>query len=281
MPDIWGLAAIAAKLGLYLGVLTSAGLVFAALIFQVTGIRLLTAVFGVLALVAAIAGFALNGAALTGDASGLTDPEMLGLLWSTQVGTALVLRLAGVALLLMGLFFGPMGLWLSALGGILALFSFAIIGHVPDRETIWLNALLIFHLAAVSTWIGILTPLKRLTSIGKPADAALLGHRFGRLASIFVPLLILAGVVMGYVLSGSVSALLTTAYGQALLIKVLLVAGLLGLAALNKLRFVPRLADGDAYAARDLSKSISLEWVTVLAILLITAVLTSVLTLPS
>lgn len=281
MPDIWGFAAIAVKFGLYLGVLTSAGLVLAALIFQVTGIRLLATAFGALGLIAAVGSFALNGAALTGDSSGLTDPEMLGLLWSTQVGTALALRLAGVALLLMGLFLGQMGLWISAVGGILALLSFAVIGHVPDREMLWLNALLVFHLAAVSLWIGILTPLKRLATTRKAADAAELGHRFGRLAAIFVPLLILAGVVMSYVLTGSLSALLTTAYGQALLIKVLLVAGLLSLAAVNKLRFVPRLVDGDANAARGLSKSISLEWVAVLAILLVTAVLTSVLTLPS
>ena len=280
MPDIWGFAAIAAKFGLYLGLLTSTGTILSSLIFPISGTRFLAIAFGLLGLVAAVASFALDGAALTGDATGLTDPEMLGLLWSTQVGTALALRVVGVLLLLGGLVLGRVGLWISATGGILALSSFAVIGHVPDREMLWLDALLVFHLATVSLWIGILTPLKRLAATGKPKDAAALGHRFGRMATIFVPLLILAGGVMGYMLTGSVIALVSTGYGQALLVKILLVAGLLGLAAMNKLRFVQGLAKGEASAARGLSRSISLEWAVVLAILLVTAILTSVLSLP-
>ncbi|WP_415401377.1 CopD family protein [Tateyamaria sp. SN3-11] len=281
MPDIWGLAAIATKFALYLGVLTATGTVFAALVFHVQGIRPVAAGFAVLGMLATILGFSLGGATLTGDVGGMSDPEMLGLLWTTPVGTALAYRLVGLGLLMGGLLMGRGGLWLSALGGGLALWSFAAVGHVPDRDMPWLNAVLLFHLAAVALWMGILTPLKRLAVRAAAADAAELGHRFGRMAAVFVPLLVLAGLVTSYVLVGSIGALVGTGYGQVLVVKVVCVAVLLGLAALNKLRFVPQMRGGEVQAAAYLSRSISVEWGAVIAILLVTAVLTSVLTLPS
>ena len=108
-----------------------------------------------------------------------------------------------------------------------------------------------------------------------------LGHRFGVVASVTVPVLIILGGYMGYQLVGSFAALTGTSYGQALIIKVLLVGLLLGLAAANKLRFVPALRIGDPVAARHLSKSISVEWLIILAVLGTTAVLTTHLTLPT
>ena len=86
---------------------------------------------------------------------------------------------------------------------------------------------------------------------------------------------------MGYQLVGSFTALVGTGYGQALIIKVLLIGGLLGLAAANKLRFIPALRAGDPAAASHLSKSISVEWLVILAVLGTTAVLTTHLTLPA
>ena len=85
---------------------------------------------------------------------------------------------------------------------------------------------------------------------------------------------------MGYRLVGSFTALIETGYGQALIIKVLLVGGLLALAAVNKLRFIPALRSGDPIAASHLSKSIYVEWLFILAVLGVTAVLTTNLTLP-
>ncbi len=86
---------------------------------------------------------------------------------------------------------------------------------------------------------------------------------------------------MGYQLVGSFSALVGTGYGQALILKVLLVSALLLLAAANKLRFIPALRSGDPAAASHLSKSISIEWFVILAVLGMTAILTTTVTLPS
>ncbi|MFT6298658.1 MAG: putative copper resistance protein D [Yoonia sp.] len=282
MPDVWGVAAIAAKFALYLGVLTAAGTVIAALMFRLKDYRGFALSFGMLGLFAAIIVFSLRGANLTGDASGMTDPEMLGLLWSTPVGTALMYRLVGLGLLIFGLLVGHRGLCLAVVGGVIAIWSFDHIGHVAGRDTKLLDVALTVHLIAVALWIGVLTPLKRLTSSQQTwPEAADIGHRFGLLAAITVPLLIAAGAYMSYRLVGSFTALINTGYGRALILKVALVAGLLALAAANKLRFIPRLRANDHTAAVHLAKSISLEWLVILGVLGITAVLTSNLTLPT
>lgn len=104
----------------------------------------------------------LRGANLTGDASGLTDPEMLGLLWSTPVGTAFALRLGGLALLVFARFLPRGGNLLAVVGGLLAIWSFNHVGHVSGRDTTVLDAALNLHLVFVAFWIGILTPLRRL-----------------------------------------------------------------------------------------------------------------------
>jgi putative copper resistance protein D len=281
-PDVWGMAAIAMKFALYLGVLTSAGTVIAALVFRLKSHRTIAVKFALLGMAAALLAFLLRGAMLTGDASGMFDPEMLGLLWGTPVGTALSYRIGGLGLLMIGLLLGRFGMWLSVFGGVLAIWSFDQVGHVPDRDVALLDIALTLHLIAVAFWIGILMPLGQLAA--SPATwtkAVDIGHRFGIIATITVPLLIIAGGYMGYILVGSITALFTTGYGQALLVKVALVSGLLGLAAANKLRFIPRLRAGDPLAARHLVQTIRVEWAVIALILAATAVLTSTLSVPT
>jgi|TARA_B110000971_G_scaffold189357_1_gene199675 putative copper resistance protein D len=280
VPDLFGLAAIATKFALYLGVITAAGTVMATLMFRLNRTRGLAASFAVLGLFATILSFSLRGANLTGDLSGMTDPMMLSLLWTTPVGTALALRLIGLNLLLVGLFLGRIGAWVSVLGGIIALFSFTQIGHISGSESALMEVALMLHLLAVALWIGVLTPLYRLALTSTTyASAADVGHQFGLVASVTVPVLIVVGGYMGYQLVGSFTALIQTGYGQALIIKIFLFSGLVGLAAVNKLRLIPALRLGDPVAASHLSKSIYVEWLVILAVLGMTAVLTTNLTL--
>lgn len=287
MPDVWALAAIVAKLALYGGGLTATGLVLVRLVFptllapQSHRLRGLATMGALIALVAAALGFVLRGAALTGSAAGMSDPEILSLLWQTPVGEALVLRLFGLGLLLLGLWVPRIGWALAACGGVIALWSFTAIGHMSEQEGLSLRLLLWLHLGGVAFWIGVLSPLRHLTR--QPvhhAEAAQLGHRFGRLAALIVPVLAVAGAVMAWALVGSWATLVSTGYGLALLAKVALVALLLSLAALNKLRFVPGLLAGDTPSARALERVIQGEAVLFALILAATAILTSVMTLP-
>lgn len=281
MPDLFGIAAIVTKIAIYLGVLTASGTVMATLIFRLKNTRGLATAFAALGLISTIFAFSLRGANLTGDISGMTNPEMLGLLWTTPFGTAFILRLAGLSLLIIGLFLERIGNWISLLGSAIAVWSFVQIGHISNLDNILLNIALMLHLFAIALWIGILTPLKRLASSpSSHALAASVGHRFGLIASFTVPILIILGVYMSLQLVGTFVALFGTIYGQALIIKVLLVGFLMTLAATNKLRFIPALRSGDPIGAIKLSKSISIEWFFILAILATTAILTTNLTLP-
>lgn len=281
MLDLFGLAAVITKFGLYLGVMTATGTVMATLMFRLDRTRDLAAAFAFLGLVTAILAFSLQGANLTGDAKGMIDPEMLGLLWNTPVGTALMLRVLGLSLLIIGLLVGRVGTWVSLLGGVIAVGSFGQVGHISSREAMLLDIALMVHLLAVALWIGVLTPLRRLASSANTyASTVSVGHRFGVVASFTIPGLIIMGIYMSYWLTGSLAALIGTGYGQALILKVLLVGLLLGLAAANKLRFVPALRSGDPAGARHLSKSISAEWLIIITVLGTTAVLTTNLTLP-
>ena len=281
LPDIWGVATIATKFALYLGILISSGTVFTSLVFSLKIYRRLPGSFAFLGLCAALLSFSSLSANLAGDATGLLDVELLQLLWSTQAGTTLVFQIMGMGILTVGLFMGPLGRWVSALGGLIAIWSFSNIGHIAGDDSLLLKITLATHLTAIAFWLGVLIPLKKLsTSKQTWAAAADLGHRFGLVAVILVPLVLAAGMFMSFVLVGSIDALLRTGYGQTLIFKTTLVSLLLALAAANKFRFIPALRKGNPNAAQNLITSITAEWAVIFAILAITAVLTSSLNLP-
>ena len=282
MPGIWELASITVKFSLYLSILTAAGTVFTGLIFKLSDIRKFAAVFASIGLFITLLSFSLQGAALTGNLSGMVDRDMLKLLWDIPASNAFKYRLVGLVVLIFGIMMGRHGLILSALGGIIALWSFTRIGHVPTQKMLVLEISLLAHLLAAAFWIGILMPLHRLSinteTIQQAAD---LGYNFGVIAAITVPIMILIGVYMSYILLGSFASLIGSEYGRTLLIKITLVAGLLTIAAANKLRFVPALKRGDRMAAVHLNNSIKLEWAIFVLILASTATLTSIFAIPS
>ncbi|MEL6205419.1 MAG: CopD family protein [Pseudomonadota bacterium] len=287
MPDPWALASAAVKVVLYGAVTMSAGLVLIRLMFpnSLTTIdrAVLRAAIGlaIAGIVAALLGFLLRGAALTGDAAGLVDVEMLALMWQTALGPALVTQVVGLALLTLGALIGGSGLWLGSAGAALALWSFTLVGHLSDA-TIAIRAILVLHLALVAVWVGVLWPLWRLSrDVVDAPHAAMLGARFGRVASALVPVLVLAGGTLAWEIAGSVEALISTAYGNVLILKALLVAVLLLIAARNKLSLVPALAAGDPTGGRKLARSIVLEAMVFLAIFSATSVLTSLVSVPS
>ena len=75
--------------------------------------------------------------------------------------------------------------------------------------------------------------------VSKSADFTRVGtilRRFGDIAFVVVSSLVAAGVILALLMLGSLEALLSSSYGQLILIKVTLVAVLLALAALNKFR---------------------------------------------
>ncbi|WP_135506410.1 copper resistance D family protein [Roseovarius aestuariivivens] len=287
MLDIWTIAGLLAKAAMYVGMLTAGGLVivhcaFASHVRDVASSMRSMALFcAILGAVAAFASFTLRGAALTGGASGLTDPEILGLLWQTPAGSALLYRLSGLGILCLGLLVGGVGWTVALFGTGLLLWSFSIIGHVADDTAIWIELVLFLHVIVASFWIGVLMPLSRLSKRPETVAAAGdLGHKFGQIAFGAIPLLVVAGLLLSWRLVGSWSALFATGYGLMLVAKVLLVAGLLGLGALNKYRFVPRLLADEPGAGDIFRRVLGIEWAVFFLVFGATAFLTAFFALP-
>ncbi|MDE2673538.1 MAG: CopD family protein [Paracoccaceae bacterium] len=285
--DLLILLTIISKLTFYLGALFASGTVFYLELFETNKTRSsfngrrITILFATIGLISALFIFALTGTQLTGDFTGAFDPQILGILWQTPVGTALYLRVLGFAFIIIGFFAGRMSRIITTSSCFIVLASFLSIGHVAELPNFLFPVLLVIHLIGIAIWLGILFPLYRLSSIPSQIETTgEIAHQFGRWALYFVPVLLIAGGWLAYKLVNSFENLFTTGYGQTLLVKVVIVTGLLGLAAVNKLRFVPALRAGDVEAQKHLKFSVLVEIILVFFILAATAVLTSAQTLP-
>jgi copper transport protein len=159
---------------------------------------------------------------------------------------------------------------LSALALAGAGLSLAASGHAATAPPQWLTRPAVFiHGVGVAFWGGALAPL---VAMARQRDDGLLAalHRFSRAAVPVVGLLVLTGFLLAIIQLESFRALVDTPYGIILSIKMVLVAVLLGFAALNRFRLTPALAL-DPANTRPLVRSILIECIVVAAILAVVA----------
>ena len=213
--------------------------------------------------------------------AGMIDPQIIAISLEGPLGQSTYVRLGGLVLIVLAALFRPVGAPATLFGAIMVAGSFAVTGHAT-RDPQWLlGGLITFHLLAVAYWFGALAPLHRLTRFdGGASHAAHIADRFGKQASIIVPMLILAGAGFAYVLLGGIEPLWSTGYGRMLLVKIAIVAVVLGIAALNKWRFVPALAADGGSAAPAFRRSLRVEAVVFLLVFAATAFLTTSFTVP-
>jgi len=206
-----------------------------------------------LAAVSGIAWFAFAAAGMAGDASQALNP----VLWSTVLqstafgplwaGRLVVLILAGMLLIRW-----PRGatLWLLPLLAGIAVASLAGTGHAQSREG-WLRTAHevsdALHLFAAGTWLGgllplgfVLTGLRREIEGDAKAFVKIL-QRFSATAMAAVGLVVASGLFNAWLLVGNPVSLITTAYGLALCVKLVLFVGMFALAAVNRFWISPQL----------------------------------------
>ena len=282
--DGWAIAAIIAKAVGYGAALLAMGGPLFVLVFRSSSndVRQLARKVAVIAALIGLAvlalRFGIRAARISGmGLSGAVDPMMLGFVWDSPLGAAAIWRGAGELLVVALLIRGIVGLSAGLIGALLIAVSYTFVGHSLGDPRWLLASLLTLHLLAAAFWIGALLPLRH--AVGQPEGARLL-HRFGNVASLTVALLVVVGLIFAWLMTGSFSNLLSTAYGKTLLAKLGVVSGLMALAALNKWRFVPALASGTPAAVPHLRRSIKIEAIAVLLILMATATLTSITTPP-
>lgn len=235
--------------------------------------RRLAVAAAAVALIAAGAALAARASFLGGGGLAMAlDPVLLGVVIDSPAGDAAAVRAIGLALVAT-LIFGEAALVLAAVGGALAAGGFAQVGHTLEGPRALLGVLLTAHLLGVAYWMAALVPLRRMA--GRGAEGGAVAEAFGRNAVWVVGGLALAGATLALLLVGDPLAAIVTPYGAALAVKLALVAGLLGLASVNKLRLSPALAAGAPGARLRLQRAIDAEIALVVLILLTTAALTT------
>jgi copper transport protein len=148
--------------------------------------------------------------------------------------------------------------------------SLAASGHAATAPPQWLTRPVVFlHGVGIAFWVGALGPLAAMAR--KPAGELLAElNRFSCIAVPVVGMLVLSGLTLAIVQLESFGALIETRYGIILSIKLVLVAVLLGLAALNRYRLTPALAL-DPSNTRPLLRSILAEGLFAAGILFVVA----------
>jgi copper transport protein len=197
--------------------------------------------------------------------------------WETGLGTSygLTAVAAGCALLA-GLFsFTTKSLRAAralSFAGLLGVgLALTLSGHASTaKPQIVSRPTLFLHVACIAFWIGSLLPLYGSLRIPKRAGPEL--KLFSRAIPVPVAIVVASGLWLAFVQLDRLDALWTTSYGQVLLCKLVAVAALLALAAVNRYRLVPKFEAGDAAAAKPLATTIAVEISVALAILALVAV---------
>jgi putative copper export protein/mono/diheme cytochrome c family protein len=129
----------------------------------------------------------------------------------------------------------------------------------------------ILHLIAAAAWVGALVPLALLlhAAHGDPDESTLAAayaavRRFSTLGIAGVATILATGTINTWFLAGSMQALAGTDYGRLLLAKIALFAAMVSIAAINRFRITPRLANakdtiGTRQALRELERNSAVE----------------------
>lgn len=227
---------------------------------------------------------AILAAAMSGVPVAQVDAATLSMLVTqTAVGAAFLVRLAATALAFV------LALQRSdrraivlakALCGAVALGSLAWSGHgVMDDGRVGTLHLVadIVHLLAAGVWVGALASLLWVLITPQQGSTAA-SHRalagFASVGTASVALVLVSGMINSWLLVGpsNVLSLGRSLYGQLLLIKLALFAGMIALAAINRFRLTPALGaartpDDALLALRRLRGSLTLETIAAFAIL--------------
>jgi copper transport protein len=261
------------RIGLYLGLFAGIGGVFFVnwIARERAASRVILASL-IVGIISALASLGLQGLDLLGlPLSGVLTRGPWKIALGTTLGPSILIAIAalvaGVVAWRSSVTRLSRGLSALALAGVGV--SLAASGHAATAPPELLTRPVVFlHGTGVAFWLGALVPLVAI--LRRPEPALPVVNRFSRAAIPVVAVLALTGLVLATIQLESFSALVTTRYGLILSTKLMLVAALLGLAALNRFRLTPALAMSEA-ATNPLIRSIVLECALAAGILAVVA----------
>jgi putative copper export protein len=219
----------------------------------------------------------LEGARMSDALSGMLDPRMQGLAWGGSSGNATLLQILGLGVVALGFTRkGSSGSTTAALGGCITACAAVLTGHTSvHSERALIGLLLAVHLLLVAFWFGALVPLMLVCRREATATAVAVLNGFSNIGGVLVPCIAVAGLSMALILMPDWGSWMST-YGSLIWAKIAAFAVLMLLAAWNRWRAVPALAmKGSAAAGSALRRVIGAEYVLIVAVLAMTAVLTT------
>jgi len=285
----WNVVAVAIKALSYATLLVAGGgvlfmAIFAAQLNAIERRRVMqfTRAIAVAALFVTIVRVMVLSGMLGDDIAAMWDWSIISMVLQGSEGNAAGVRLIGLIAIAAFSFGTSLTQAVAGLGALAIAVSFGLTGHSGSVGPGAIPRVLVaIHVLAVTYWIGALAPLYSIAAADDRARAAAILTRFGNIAAVVVGTLIVAGAVTLWILLGSLEAILTSDYGRLFILKLALVGALLILAALNKFRLTPAIAAGDVNAALALRRSIAGEMLLASAILIVTAVFTTVVGPPT
>jgi copper transport protein len=173
----------------------------------------------------------------------------------------------------------------AALGALAIVVTPALTGHASTTQPVGLARTVdVLHVTAASAWLGALLSLlftalplvrgtRAMSAIGSGPLVASLVQSFHPVALTCSAIVVASGFVAAWLRLPTVPALWESTYGRLLLLKLVFVALVVILGALNWRRMLPSL--GDEIAARRITRTAGAELTLAAVVLAVTAVLVS------
>jgi putative copper export protein len=266
----------------FVAVFQAAGMViFIAMFGRLLGpslirIRRFAKVSAIAAIVLLLGQYVVEAARMADDMRGMADTSLQMMVLHSTASAVLAFRILGLSVIALALRRqDDAGLVFSTIGAAIVCASFTLTGHTVASPLRWaLAPLLLLHVTIVGFWFGALVPLYLVSNEESPTIAGTVTDAFSRLAGWLVPVILAAGILMGFVFVRHLDEF-RLAYGISLIAKVGGFATLMGFAAINKWRLGPRLASGDHRAMQSFRRSLGLEYFLIAVVLSITAAMTA------
>ena len=217
---------------------------------------------------------------LSGDLFGIIDISLIKLSFETLSGKSAIFLIFGFLLINISFSFEKnISSIIKSFGIFFILISFVIVGH-STLLGILTQTLVIIHLFCISFWLGSFFPLRYMCINKNFKNLILVSEKFGFYAIFYIVFLIVAGLIFSYILVGGIRELISTTYGNILLIKLIFVSIILTLGALNKFKLVPLIKVDYEQGTKKLKNSIRIEILISFIILFFTSILTTSLPTP-
>ena len=217
---------------------------------------------------------------LGGDLKSIFELELIELSFETIQGKSNLYLIVGFSFLSLSHYFPPLVFRaFNILGAILIIISFIVVGHSLSQG-IFSQFLVLIHIICISFWLGSFLPLRYMCTIKNFTNLYFIADNFGRYAVVYIGILILSGLIFSYILLGGILPLITSTYGNVLLIKLFIVSMILIIGAINKFKIVPEIKKDLTTGQIKLKNSINIEIISSVLVLFTTSILTTSLPTP-